>query len=219
MMQRREPLLAWPSWEHLRYFALLGLAETFWFGLIYGGSDFITARRMLRFRMHLEVEERLPFVPSAILIYMSIYVLFWAPPFILRSRRELRALAIALAAATLCGGICFLLFPAELDFPVTQELGICAGLFRFADWLNLDYNQVPSLHVALSVVCVAAFSSRTGGIASALLWLWAVAIGVSAVLSFQHHVLDVLTGFFLGMVVAKLIYHRLSTSELDARSN
>lgn len=218
MTQRREPLLAWPGWEHLCYFAFLGLVQTFWFGLIYGGSDFLTARRALRFRIYLEAERQLPFIPSAIVIYMSIYVLFWAAPFILRTRRELRALAMTLALVTLCGGICFLLFPTELDFPVPQDLGFCAELFRFADWLNLDYNQVPSLHVALSVVCVAAFSTSRGvEIASVLLWLWALAVGVSAVLSFQHHVFDVLTGFCLGVVGARLVYRRLRTpaSELE----
>ncbi len=64
---------------------------------------------------------------------MSLEILFCAAPLILRTGRELRALAITLALVTLCGGICFLLFPAELDFPIPQELGFCAGLFRFAD--------------------------------------------------------------------------------------
>ncbi len=68
MTQHREPFLGWPGWDHLRYFAFLGLAQTLWFGFIYGGADFLTARRTLRFRVHLEVEEKLPFIPAAVLI-------------------------------------------------------------------------------------------------------------------------------------------------------
>jgi membrane-associated phospholipid phosphatase len=155
------------------------------------------------------VEQKLPFVPEAVVIYMSIYVLFWIAPFILRTRRALRALAITLALVTFCGGISFLLFPAELDFPARQDLGICAELFRFADWLNLDYNLVPSLHVALSVVCAAVFASCAGGTARIFLWLWPVAIGASAVLTYQHHLLDVLSGYLLGMLTTRLVYHRV----------
>lgn len=211
----REPFLCWPGGDHLRYFAFLALAQTIWFGLIYGGADFLTARRTLRLQVHLKVEEKLPFIPAAVVIYVSIYILFCAIPFILQTRRQLKALAITQALVTLCGGICFLLFPAELDFPVPRDLGMCAGLFRFADWQNLNYNQVPSLHVALSVVCVAAFASRAAATGKIFLWLWVAAISVSAVLTYQHHILDVISGFILGILATKLVYNRLATSKLD----
>lgn len=216
MTPRREPFWSWPSWDQLRYFAFLALAQTFWFGLIYGGADFLTAGRTLRLQVHLEVEKKLPFIPEAVLVYMSIYILFCAAPFTLHTRRELRALVITLALVTLCAGICFLLFPAELDFAVPRDLGMSADLFRFADWLNLDYNQVPSLHVALSVVCVAVFASRARATGRTLLWLWAVAIGASGVLTYQHHILDVITGFILGLLATRLVYIRLATFELRA---
>src|SRR5216684_6327360 len=96
------------------------------------------------------------------LFYMSIYLLFWMAPFVLRTRREFRALVIALAVAIFCGAIGFLLFPADLAFapPREEDLGIWAGMFHFADTLNLTYNLLPSLHVAFAVVCVAIFSGR-----------------------------------------------------------
>ncbi len=213
MMQRREPFWGWPGWDLLGYCAVLACVQTLWFWLIYGGANFLTARRTLRLRDHLEVEERLPFIPTAVVVYMSIYILFWAAPFILRTRRELRALGITLAFVTLCGGICFLLFPAELDFSVPQDLGVCAELFRFADWLNLDYNQVPSLHVAMTVVCTAAFATRAGVSIRVLLWGWALTMGVSSILTFQHHVVDVITGFILGLVGTRLVYLRLVTAD------
>jgi membrane-associated phospholipid phosphatase len=211
MTQRREPFFGWPGWDHLRYFAIVGLAQTLWFGLIYGGADRLTAERSFRVRVHLDEELKLPFVPEMVLVYMSIYLLFWSAPFILRTRRQLRALTIALATVTFCGGICFLLLPAESAFP-PQNIDRWRQLFHLADWLNLEYNMVPSLHVALSVACVAAFSGRASLIGRIVLWSWAVAVGVSTVLTHQHHLLDVLTGFLLGLVVTSLVYNRSSNS-------
>lgn len=215
MTQRRQPFLGWPGWDRLGYFALLIFVQTLWFGLIYGGAEILTAHRTLRLRLHLKVEQELPFVPAAILVYTSIFILFYASPFILRTRRELRALAITLGLTTLCAGICFLLFPAELGFSIPRDLGVCAPVFRLADGLNLDYNLVPSLHAAMSVVCIAAFGTRAGATGKLVLWAWAMAIGASAIVTYQHHVLDVMTGFILGIVAIRLVYHRLCTSGLD----
>ena len=216
MGQRPEQFWGWPGWTHLRYFAFLAIAQTLWFVFIYGGADFLTARRTLRLRVHLELEEELPFVPAAVSIYMSIYILFWIAPFVLRIRRDLRALVVTHAVVTACAGICFLLFPAERDFAIPRDLGVSADLFRFADWLNLDYNQVPSLHVALGTACVAVFADRAGRSGRIVLWSWAIGVCVSAVLTYQHHILDVLTGFLLGIIAVRIVYRRLTASDEPA---
>ena len=88
---------------------------------------------------------------------MSIHLLFLAVPFIVRERREFAALIGALALATGIGGLRFLSCQPQPAFPPHGDPGIWAGLSRFADWLNLDDNMAPSLHVALSVCCVAIF--------------------------------------------------------------
>jgi hypothetical protein len=126
-----------------------------WFALVYGGCDFLSAHRHRRAPIHFAKELEIPLRPAMIVVYMSIYVLFLAAPFILRSRRELRALVATLAVVILCGGIGFLLFPLELGFapPREAELGAWAELFHFADRLNLTYNLLPSLHVARGCLC------------------------------------------------------------------
>ena len=58
--------------------------------------------------------------------------LVFAPaPFILRSRRELEALAVSLAVVTAVAGISFLLLPAELAYPY-RDPGSWSALFAFA---------------------------------------------------------------------------------------
>ena len=147
----RRPFLAWPGWAHLRWAGLLFVQVTVWFGLVYGGADWFTAQRTARVRVNLEAELSIPLIPSFTVVYMSIYPLFLAAPYVLRTRRDLTTLAIDLSLAILFAGIVFLLVPAQLAFAPSQNLGPWEGLFRFADRLNLDYNLVPSLHVASSV--------------------------------------------------------------------
>jgi hypothetical protein len=97
--------------------------------------------------IHLPAKLSIPLIPGAVLVYMSIYVLFLAGPFIVRERREFATLIGSLAVATLIGAIGFLLVPAHAAFPPPGDLGIWTNLFHFADRLNLNYNMVPSLHV------------------------------------------------------------------------
>jgi membrane-associated phospholipid phosphatase len=195
------PFLAWPGWPQLRFAWLLSAANGAWFALVYGGCDWITAHRLLRVPIHLPVELTIPFVPGAVLAYLSLYALFLAGPFIIRERREFTALILALALATLVGGIGFLFIPSRAAFapPGEYELGVWAGLFHFADELNLDYNMVPSLHVALSVACVAAFGRHASHLGRIALWLWAATIALSTLLTHQHHVVDVVSGWVVGI--------------------
>jgi len=204
MSHKSEPFLAWPGWKHLRFAALVSLAGMLLFLCVYGGCDAITAHRTFRVKVHFDSELAIPFVPDAVLAYMSIYPLFFAAPFVLRQQGEFLSLALALDLAIIVAGLCFLLFPAQLAFPPSDHLGAFPGLFRFADWLNLTYNLAPSLHVALSVGCIAAFAGRVSVAGKVLLWLWAVAIAFSTLLTHQHHVLDAVSGFALGLAVAPL---------------
>ena len=217
-MERAVPFLAWPGWAHIRYATLLSIANTLWFMFVYGGMDALTARRAFRVPVHFPAELAIPFIPAMTLFYMSIYLLFWMAPFILRTRREFRALVITMAIAIFVGGIVFLLFPADLAFAQPQEsdLGIWSALFHFADKLNLTYNLLPSLHVAFAVICVAIFAPRAPLAGKVLLWFWAAMIAASTVLIHQHHLLDVATGWLLALVSVKSIFDRFAG---DSRSS
>ena len=205
---RRERFLAWPGWSQLRLAWLLLVANGVWFAFVFGGCEWFTAQRSLRVPIHLPIELAIPLVPCAVLAYMSIYLLFLAGPFIIRERREFIALIRALALATLIGGLGFLLLPARAAFAPPGDLGVWTGLFHFADWLNLDSNMVPSLHVALSVCCVAAFARRASRAGRALLWLWAVAIALSTLLTHQHHVVDAVSGWGVGIAAYQVAVRR-----------
>jgi membrane-associated phospholipid phosphatase len=213
--RRIEPFLAWPGWRHLVYAWALSLANGVWFVLVFGGCDLLTTSRSLRVPVHFAAERAIPFWPGMTVVYMSIYLLFLAGPFILRTRREFRAAILAQAVMIGIAGIGFLLVPAQLAFapPREEDLGVWAGIFHLADRLNLTYNLLPSLHVALTVACVAAFSRHANGMGKTLLWAWAIGVAISTLLTHQHHVLDVLTGWALASSCMKLIFDRLLRTE------
>lgn len=209
--QSSAPFLAWPGWPHLRYAAALSAANALWFALVFGGMDFLTAHRTFRVPVHFPAELSIPFVPVMTVFYMSLYLLFLMAPFVLRTRREFRAIVVTLAVMILCAGIGFLLFPANLAFPQPREedLGIWAALFHLADWLNLTYNLLPSLHVAFAVACVAIYAPRASAMVRTALWSWAAMIAASTVLIHQHHVLDVATGWLLALICVRKIFFRM----------
>ena len=204
----REPFLGWPGWRLLTEAIVLGTLQTAWWFLLYGGADWITAQRTLRVPIHFDAELAIPFVPAFILIYRSIDPMFLIGPFILRTRAEVRGLVLTLAVVTTMAAGCFLLIPAEVAYPADPDVGVWAPLFAWNRRVVLTYNMLPSLHVAFSVVTLAAYGRRCGPLGKTLLACWASAIAGSTLLIHAHHLADVATGFLLGWVGHVLIYRR-----------
>jgi membrane-associated phospholipid phosphatase len=210
MTAQREPFWGLPSRDVFRLTLLLALAVTFWFEFVYAGANYLTSLRDLRVRIHLDVELDLALVPALVLVYLSIFPLFWISPFILRRRPEVFGLGITLLVVISCAGLGFLLCPAEAAFASPGALGVWEAPFDCARAMALRYNMVPSLHVALSIACIAAYASRAGKLGQGLLWTWAAAIAVSTLLTHQHHLVDVITGGALGLAGKCWVFDRLA---------
>jgi membrane-associated phospholipid phosphatase len=199
--------LGWPGWPHLRRFVGLWALVCAEFVIVFVGADFITANHSWRLALYADAELAIPLVPEMVIPYSSVYLVFALVPFVLRKRSELDAVAAALARVIAFAGLGFLLLPAELAYaPAAQELAESGtvGAQRWAMWLdfadrvNLDYNLIPSLHVALFLACAGVFYARARGSVRALLAAWSVAIAASTVLTHQHHLVDVVAGVALG---------------------
>lgn len=203
---RKAPFVAWPGWQHLRFASVLSLAAVAWVAWVYFGADALTTHRATRVRIHFNAELGIPFVPEAVVISLSIYLLFLAAPFILRERNDFFALFMTLNLVALVGGFGFLALPAQLGYGAPTDLGTFPGLFRLVQRLNLSYNLVPSLQVAMSVLCVAVFSGRAGLTGKLLLWFWAAAIAVSTLLLHQEHVAGVAAGVGLALGAYQFVY-------------
>jgi hypothetical protein len=215
-MRKREPFLAWPGWALFTQALLLALPVTLWWVFVFHGADWLTGLRSHRVRVHLDAELAMPFVPPFVLAYLSMDIVFIPAPFILRSRREVQALALSVAVVTAVAGLGFLLLPAELAYP-SRDPGTWSPLFAVAREMALTYNLVPSLHVALSCLCLAAYATRCGAAGKVLLGIWAGAIALSTLLTHQHHLLDVATGLALAIAGKRFIYDPWRRSPPEGR--
>jgi membrane-associated phospholipid phosphatase len=195
--------VAWPGWPHIREALWLGALFGIWLELVYGLTDHLTALRTFRVRVHFDAELAIPFVPAMTAFYISIFPLLWLAPFTLRKRDELRALIGSLSRITLFAGIGFLLLPAQLAYAPEDVPSRWAWLYGLADTLNLHHNVAPSLHVALAVACIDAYTRRASRTARLVLWAWGAAIVLSTLLIHQHHLLDVVSGFLLALAVSR----------------
>lgn len=170
------------------------------FLIVYGATNRLTGLRPGVGSFYFEWERQIPFVPLIFIPYVSIDLLFVISPFLCRTDRQRRTLANRLAAATIIGGLCFLVFPLRFAFerpPVAGPLGWFFDAFRQMDQ---PFNQCPSLHVALAAILAAEYLRRFKGWFGVGFALWFFLIVLSAVLTWQHHLIDVGGGFILAAV-------------------
>lgn len=167
------------------------------FLVIYGGCNWITAQRSGVGTIAFEWERHIPFVPIMTVPYLSIDLFFIAAPFLCRSQRELATFAKRIAAAIIVAGICFLLFPLRFAFARPEASGFLGAVFDWFRGMDRPYNLFPSLHIALTGLLIVTYARHTRGALRVLLIVWFVLIAASAVLTYQHHLLDVVGGFAL----------------------
>jgi membrane-associated phospholipid phosphatase len=197
---------AWIRWPDRRCWSAFFHASA-WLMLlwvvVYGGANWLTGLHDYRVRLDTRLDGQMPFVPATAIIYLSLFPMLWLSPFVLQTPQRLKSFAWTLAALIALSGIGFLILPAEPVYAAPDAEGAIGVVFRFADWLNLDHNYLPSLHVGMAVVCAGAYS-RCGPITLGVIsWLWAAAITFSTLLTHQHYVADAVAGAALGFLVTR----------------
>jgi membrane-associated phospholipid phosphatase len=189
------------------------------FLVVYGGCNWITARRPGVGTFYFEWEQWIPFVPFMILPYMSIDLFFVAAPFLCRTEKELSIFVKRVAAAILAAGICFLLFPLRFAFPRPHADGWLGAIFNWFRGLDAPYNLLPSLHAALMLILVDVYFRHTRGLIRAAIIAWFSLIAVSPVLTYQHHVVDIAGGVVLAACCFWLFEKRFSSPPQDSELN
>ena len=177
----------------LRTSALL----VFLFLVIYGGCNWITAQRHDVPTLFFSWERSIPFVPLMIVPYMSIDFFFVVAPFLCRNEREMNTFAKRLITALCVAAIVFLAFPLHFAFPRVHASGWLGTAFDWFQLLDKPYNLLPSLHITMLVVLGSVYARRGNIVLRIAVIAWFVVIGFSAVLTYQHHILDVIAGFAL----------------------
>jgi protein-tyrosine phosphatase/membrane-associated phospholipid phosphatase len=170
------------------------------FIVVYGGCAWITSHRADVGTWYYSWERCIPFVPWLIIPYMSIDLFFVGGPFLCQSPGELRVLAQRIAFAILVAGAFFLALPLHLAVARPQTSGWTGAIFNFLHSFDQPYNLFPSLHIALQTILVSLYAKHARGIARWALYTWFSLIGVSTLLTYQHHFVDIAGGFVLAMI-------------------
>ncbi len=180
-------------WKAFRVSAVLSLL----FLIVYGTTNWLSSIRNDTGTVAFAWERHIPFVPWMIVPYMSIDLFFIAAPFVCRTDAELRLLARRIAFAIVIAGICFLLFPFRFAFERPSATGWLGAVFDAFRSMDQPYNLLPSLHITLRTILAVIYVKHTRGWWRGLCHVWFSLIGLSTLLTYQHHLLDVLGGFVL----------------------
>jgi protein-tyrosine phosphatase len=164
---------------------------------VYGGCNWFTSLRSDVGTLYFWWERYIPFVPMMVIPYMSIDLFFVGAPFLCRSERELATFAKRVTAAILVAGACFLLFPLRFAFARPHTGGWIGALFDWFRGMDMPYNLLPSLHIALRTFLGDTYSRHTSGFVRIASNAWFSLIAISTLLTYQHHTMDVVGGFAL----------------------
>jgi len=180
-----------------------------YFFAIYGIANTVTAHRAALGR-HIptfvfDFERHIPFVPAMILPYMSIDLFFFAAPFFCATIPQLRTHAKRILLAITIAGTIFLLFPLRYAFVRPHPSGLCSPLFDLLYAYDHPYNLAPSLHIVNCSILWLIYIPRTVPRFRWPVRVWFLLIGLSTLLVYQHHLIDILIGQILAMLCFYLL--------------
>jgi len=169
------------------------------FIVVYCACNWITSQRHDVGTLSFQWERFIPFVPWLLPAYLSIDFFFVVAPFLCRNERELTILCQRIIVALVVAGMCFLLFPLRFSFERPHASGWLGAVFDWFRGIDLPYNLVPSLHLAFLTILTEHYARHTRGLWRFVLTVWFLLVGLSTLLTYQHHVIDVITGIALGV--------------------
>jgi membrane-associated phospholipid phosphatase len=185
--------------------AIYAISTSVYFMIVYNGCNWIASKRLHVGTLFFQWERHIPFVPAAIFPYMSIDLFFFFSPWLCRSPAELKAHARRLFLAITLSAGCFLLFPLTMGMTHPNVAGISGKLFSLLAGFDKPFNLVPSLHIAILCILWVIYSRHTRGILRLAIQTWFVLIVISTLLTYQHHLVDLVGGYILGVLCFYLI--------------
>lgn len=204
--------------EHVRLAQVkTSVLLSFLFLAVYTSCNWITSIRSDVGFWFFEWERNIPFVPWMILPYMSLDLFFVAAPFLLRNEQERRTFAGRVTAAILVAGAFFLFMPLQFGFPRPVVSGWLGSIYRFLHAFDQPFNLFPSLHITLQIILADTYSRHSKGVIRWAVQIWFSLIGISTLLTYQHHIIDVVGGFILATFC--LYFIRESIPKLPAVKN
>ena len=151
------------------------------------------------------LDHLIPFQPSMLFAYLSLWLYVGVAPGLQRTFRELMVYGAWAAALCLTGLGVFYFWPTAVPPPTIDASGYPG--FRMLQGVDAAGNACPSMHVAIAMFTVVWIehllrNARAPLALRALNVAWFLAIAWSTLAIRQHVVLDVLAGTLLGLAFA-----------------
>jgi membrane-associated phospholipid phosphatase len=209
-----EPLFGIPRGDALRGNLILSCAFGAYFWIVYWTGNYVAAHSA-RAHVALPFESAMPFVPWTIVLYLTITPLLCLAPFLFRTPDRMLPLFATMVVEVTIAGVVFCLYPVELSFP-PQDVSPAEGfLVWLASMAALQYNCVPSLHVALAATAGWAYLKVGGPRWRFFVCAWVAAIVVSTLLGHQHHLVDLAAGAVLTWIAIVVVPPRILKLQRD----
>jgi len=145
------------------------------------------------------------FHPSALLLYVSLWIYAPLVPALLDDKKKLIAYGWAVGALSLAGLTVFYFWPTSVPRPDVDWSRYPS--FQFLKTIDQSGNACPSLHVTFAVYSAIWFGRLLGrmrapGLVRVLNWCWCAGILYSTIATRQHVAIDLFAGALLGLAGA-----------------
>lgn len=152
-------------------------------------------------------EVNMPFVEWMIIPYMTSIFFFGLMFFWTKNYSEFVLLVKRVSFVIVVAGIFYFVFPLKFSFEKPEiQSSIFQLFFSFLVKYDSPFNQSPSLHIAFAVLEWSVVRSRFRGTLLYLIVFWLLLLGLSTLLVYQHHFIDVISGVgvaFLSFIFIK----------------
>jgi len=173
------------------------LAFVVWFWIVYGLCDYLSYFLNSKYDVTISLDKNMPFLPVFSFFYMLINPLLALPIFKSHDSYDCLAIYLVLAISVFIAGIIFIVFPV---IPIETPINHTSQILRFADFVNLKHNMLPSLHVTLAMIVGMCCSSQLNIIGKLILWAIVFLIVLSTLLTMQHLIADVVSAIILSVI-------------------
>jgi len=185
-------------------------------GLVYFSSDLLQGQGMLL--PETALDRAISYSDAAIWLYLSFFILI-PYAYLVADAARVRWLARAMAISAAICGLVFLLYPTTLAYPpVGEGGGWSTQVLRWLQAMDSTQNCLPSLHGALTLLCVWALHDRRRPVRSALAALLGVAICYAIIALRRHLSIDLAAGLFVGIAGGMLANLQLALAGRRALS-
>lgn len=143
-----------------------------------------------------DFERSIPFIPWTIIPYMAGRLFFCLVFFCCKSKEQLKTLTLRMLFVICIAGFCFVTVPLRFSFAKPEVPNALLNLpFSFLTQFDSPFNQSPSLHIAFAFVFWSVLKEVDKWRLFFMISL--ILVGISTLTTYQHHLVDILTGTVL----------------------